>query len=86
MSKVVPYGRFDLGKGQKALAHRWVYELMVEKIPEGMELDHKCLETRCVNPEHMEVVTGTVNKKRQAMARRRMRGTGVAAQVRRTAQ
>ena len=82
---MVPYGRFQL-KNQKVLAHRWVYELMVAKIPEGMELDHKCLETRCVNPEHMEVVTGTVNKKREAMVRRGMRGTGVAAQVRRAGQ
>ena len=83
MSKVVPYGRFDLGKGQKALAHRWAYELMVGKIPPGMELDHKCLETGCVNPEHMEVVTPTENKRREAIGQRKARGTGVAAQVRR---
>jgi HNH endonuclease len=43
------------------LAHRYVYELMVGPIPEGMELDHLCRVRDCVNPEHLEPVTREEN-------------------------
>lgn len=42
-------------------AHRYAYELIIEPIPEGMTIDHLCRNTSCVNPEHMEVVTGHQN-------------------------
>jgi hypothetical protein len=50
------YGRFD-----HQSAHRWAYEFLVGPIPEGMTLDHLCLNKRCVNPDHLEVVTAGVN-------------------------
>lgn len=50
--------------------HRVMYEEMVEKIPEGMIICHKCDNPSCFNPEHLFVGThkdnaiDKVNKKR----------------------
>jgi hypothetical protein len=57
-------GRLDKnGYGRKGscLAHRVVYEALVGKIHEGLTLDHLCRNHPCVNPEHLEPVTGKVN-------------------------
>lgn len=45
-------------------AHRVTYTLLRGRIPEGMELDHLCRNTTCVNPWHLEPVTGEENKRR----------------------
>ena len=50
--------------GPRTHAHRHVYELMVEPVPADMTLDHLCKNTRCVNPEHMEIVTRWENVRR----------------------
>lgn len=42
-------------------AHRVAYELLVGPIPPGLTIDHRCLNKRCVNPDHLEVVTAGVN-------------------------
>lgn len=42
-------------------AHRWAYERHVGPIPRGMQLDHLCANTMCVNPEHLEPVQPWVN-------------------------
>jgi hypothetical protein len=44
--------------------HRVVYELLAKPIPDGMQLDHLCRNPRCVNPEHLEIVTAIVNIRR----------------------
>lgn len=54
------YGRFHL-LGRNYQAHRWAYEQLVGPIPEGLQLDHLCRVTLCVNPDHLEPVTGRVN-------------------------
>lgn len=61
------YGQFRL-KGSTAvtLAHRAVYEDLVETIPNGLQLDHLCKRKRCVNPEHLEIVTCTTNIRRNS--------------------
>lgn len=53
------YGTFSAGRMVKA--HRFAYELLVGPIPEGLMIDHRCRNTRCVNPTHLEPVTNRVN-------------------------
>lgn len=50
--------------GKYMYAHRAVWELLVGPIPEGIELDHLCRNPACCNPEHLETVTPTENKRR----------------------
>ena len=42
-------------------AHRFSYELFKGKIPEGLQLDHLCRNRKCVNPNHLEIVTNKEN-------------------------
>lgn len=45
-------------------AHRFIYELLVGAIPAGLQIDHLCRNTLCVNPDHLEAVPGAVNVNR----------------------
>lgn len=46
-------------------AHRVLWELVAGRpIGAGMTLDHLCLNTSCVRPEHLEEVTRPVNTAR----------------------
>lgn len=54
------------GRHVSKRAHRVSFEEFVGPIPEGgYEVDHKCRNTLCVNPAHLEAVTPTVNKSRR---------------------
>lgn len=46
------------------VAHRVVYEKVIGKIPDGLQIDHLCLNKRCVNPKHLEPVTPKENTNR----------------------
>lgn len=64
------YGRFyagaEAGKPNGLVqAHRFAYELVIGPIPEGLVIDHLCSNTRCMNPRHLEAVTGLENVRRQ---------------------
>jgi hypothetical protein len=57
------YGAFGMGgrAGQMYVAHKIAYEWVVGVVPDGLELDHLCRDTRCVNPAHLEPVTHREN-------------------------
>jgi hypothetical protein len=59
------YGYFGVTSKKIVRAHRWAYETLVGPIPEGMELDHLCHITTCVNPNHLEAVTHLENVRRR---------------------
>lgn len=61
------YGRFRDGQ-RLVVAHRYSYELKYGPIPEGLELDHTCHNSSCVNPDHLEVVTHSENIRRRYIA------------------
>ena len=46
------------------LAHRVSYEIFKGIIPDGLQIDHICRNRKCVNPDHLEVVTASENIKR----------------------
>ena len=71
------YGLANLPDGERRIAHRLVYELLVGSIPDGLHLDHQChnrdadcpggvacMHRRCVNPDHMEPATPRENVRR----------------------
>jgi hypothetical protein len=47
--------------GKLRVAHRWFYEELRGKIPNGLVLDHLCRNLTCVNPAHLEAVTQREN-------------------------
>lgn len=63
------YGCFYLNNGQMT-AHRFSYAVTKGEVPEGLELDHLCSIKACVNPDHLEAVTHTVNVRRAKITSR----------------
>lgn len=57
------YGQFWYGN-KRWMAHRYAYEKYVGPIPAGMQVDHTCRNTKCVNPAHLEIVTQHENMRR----------------------
>ena len=60
----LPYGRFAIASNVHAQAHRFAYARLVGPIPDGLEVDHLCFTPSCVNPDHLELVTQSVNIRR----------------------
>lgn len=59
-------GYGNVGRNKKTyLAHRVAYELTYGPVPPGLDLDHLCKTTGCVNPDHLEPVTFLANMRRR---------------------
>src|SRR3990167_9368970 len=63
------YGTYK-AMGLATTAHRIAYLAWIGEIPSELELDHKCRNTDCVNPAHLEPVTHTENVRRGQKASR----------------
>lgn len=50
------YGYFRVGDKNRR-AHRVAYEFANGQIPKGLVVRHKCDNTRCCNPDHLEIGT-----------------------------
>lgn len=64
------YGRLRIA-GKSKQAHRYFYQELVGPIPEKRQTDHLCRNPKCVNPMHLEPVSGGENT---------LRGVGLSAQ------
>ena len=53
------------------LAHRVAYVALIGAIPEGMQVDHICRTRRCVNPDHLRLVTNAQNQQNLSGPRRK---------------
>lgn len=54
------YGRMRVNN-KGVYAHRFSYETFVGEIPYGLVIDHLCRNRKCVNPNHLRVVTQREN-------------------------
>ena len=54
------YGVFRV-RPRTVRAYRWAYDQKYGIVPEGLELDHLCRVTFCVNPDHLEAVPHRIN-------------------------
>jgi len=57
------YGYFSW-KNYPITAHR-MSVILDGRDPTGMEVDHVCRHRTCVRPDHLEIVTGLENRRRQ---------------------
>ena len=57
------YGFFAV-KGRNVQVHRYAYKLARGEIPDGLTIDHLCMNKLCVNPDHLEAVTNGENVRR----------------------
>jgi hypothetical protein len=61
------YGVFRIGEGNR-VAHRVSYEWKNGAIPEGAEVDHMCFTRGCVNPDHLRLLSHSLNGQNRASA------------------
>ncbi len=63
------YGQIRWNKKMRWV-HRVTYAMFKRRIPAGMQVDHKCLNKSCCNPDHLRVMSHSANsidgRKRQA--------------------
>ncbi len=67
------YGLFKV-RSKTIRAHRFSWELANGKIPKGLQINHKCDNPACVNPDHL--YAGTQKQNRQDAVKRGRTATG----------
>lgn len=65
------YGQLNV-LGKMVNAHKFAWELVRGKVPEGLVVRHKCDNPSCCNPDHMEIGTQFDNT-RDSLARGRIK-------------
>lgn len=63
------YGQFRIGAHRYA-AHRVSWHIFHGAIPDGLQTDHRCHNTLCVNPSHLHLVDQVRNTENRAGANR----------------
>jgi len=63
-TKSVGYGNFNIG-GKIIKAHRVAWEIENGPIPDGIQVDHRCLNRPCVRPSHLRAATHKQNAENQ---------------------
>jgi hypothetical protein len=58
------YPRMNLN-GQTVAVHRVMWTNVHGYIPSKKQIDHKCKNRMCVNPDHLEMVTHKENQRRR---------------------
>jgi len=71
------YGQYSLSHDKNISAHRYFFEKYKGKIKEGLILDHLCRNKKCVNPNHLEVVSLAENTRRGLSAKLDKRKVGM---------
>lgn len=61
------YGLFSV-RNKHLRAHRFAWTLLVGEIGEGKQIDHRCRNRACVNPDHLREVTNKQNAEHKAMS------------------
>ena len=67
------YGRIKIN-GRTCAAHIVSYTNEHGYVPGNRQVDHLCRQRRCINPDHLELVSHRRNQKRRAEAARRSPG------------
>jgi hypothetical protein len=58
------YGNLYIGKSKYSKAHIFSYIYHYGSIPADMQVHHKCVNTSCVNPNHLQLLTGSENNEK----------------------
>jgi hypothetical protein len=64
-------------RNRSRMAHRVAYEFDNGPVPDGRQLDHICLNRRCIKPTHLRVATSKQQAENQAGAQVNNMGSGV---------
>lgn len=56
------------GRGTFTYLHKYVYEQTSGIVPDGFVVDHKCNNTRCLNPDHLQTISKGLNKIKEGTA------------------
>lgn len=60
------YGLLSVNGAQQR-AHRFAWEMLVGDIPEGIHIDHRCMNKACVNPAHLRHASHKQNSEHLAL-------------------